>query len=150
MELLLLLAIRRLSTIVSKPLRVSTRRTEDKFTAAFVPSAEARAVTVSLGTQETPVMPKALLLTASTKRVRSQIAGQRLDRRCRWRPKYPQPPRCPQRRPGCQPALFSWAGGWCLRTCKPSAGNVTRMHCWEHFGLPRMRKGEVKHDETHC
>ena len=24
------------------------------------------------------------------------------------------------------PALFSWVGGWCKRTCVPSAGNVTR------------------------
>ena len=37
-----------------------------KFTAALVPSVEAWAVTVSLGTQETPVMLKAVLLAAST------------------------------------------------------------------------------------
>ena len=52
---------------------VSTRRTKDIFTAALVPTAEAWAVTVSLGTQKTLVMLEPVLLTAST----STSAGER-------------------------------------------------------------------------
>ena len=51
--------------------RVSTRRTKDNFTAALVPSAEAWAVTVSVGTENTPVVLEAL--PAST----SACAGER-------------------------------------------------------------------------
>ena len=44
----------------------STRRTKQKFTAAFVPSVEAWAVTVSPGTRDTFAMLEAGLLAAST------------------------------------------------------------------------------------
>ena len=46
--------------------RVAARCTEEKFTAALVPSVEAWAVIVSPGTQETLAMLKAILLAAST------------------------------------------------------------------------------------
>ena len=50
----------------SRDVRVATRRTEEKFTAALVLSVEARAFSVSPGTQETLVMLEAALLTASS------------------------------------------------------------------------------------
>ena len=58
--------------------RVSTRHTEEKFTAALVHSAEARAVVVSPGTQESLVMLEAVLMAAKHKRVRTRTTGQRL------------------------------------------------------------------------
>ena len=45
-------------------------------------------------------------------------------------PKYRRSSRYRHRRPCHQPALFSWSGGCCKRTCKPSTGNVTRTHSW--------------------
>ena len=50
----------------SRDVRMSTRRTKEKVTAALVPSVEVWVVTVPFGTQETPVILKAVLLAAST------------------------------------------------------------------------------------
>ena len=49
-----------------RPSKVETFRTKEKFTVAFVPSVEARAVTVSPDAQEMLVMLEAVLLAAST------------------------------------------------------------------------------------
>ena len=50
----------------SRDVRVATRRSEEKFTAAHVTSVEARAVTLSPGTRKPLVVLQAVLLTANT------------------------------------------------------------------------------------
>ena len=50
----------------SRDVRVATRRSEEKFTAAHVTSVEARAVTLSPGTRKPLVVLQAVLLTVNT------------------------------------------------------------------------------------
>ena len=100
---------------------MSNRRTKEKFTAALVPCGSVGCHCFAWHSRDARCWP----------RVRARLqANDRSEpgRSCRRRPAHRQPSRYRQRRPGHQPALFSLAGGWCKRTCKPSTGNVKRMH----------------------
>ena len=129
------------------------RVAEEKFTAALDLSAEARTVTVSPGTQETPMVLKAALLAATTiastgersanaqRHASAAFAGdQSTDRHLNTNIDVrvtSQP---------CFPGREAGANEF------ESRAQVTSRECidGEPFGLPRMRNGAEKHGKTHC
>ena len=68
----------------------------------------------------------AILFGRKCTRAHIQTKGQRSTELQAAPSPGPPPPTKAQQAP--QPNLFSWVGGWCRLPCKPSAGNLSRIH----------------------